>query len=92
MIIIIVSVLIMIVAVAALAIVTVIEVRHIRQRLTDLERHFVTKRDASGVPVQTLADVPLHEREKLKGESLKGLSWPQRRAVLERTDGGRRIG
>jgi hypothetical protein len=59
-------------------------------RLHDLERHFVTARDAQGAPTQTLADVPVAERTKLHTSSMRGLSWPQRRAVLEATDGGRR--
>jgi hypothetical protein len=59
-------------------------------RLLDLERHFVTKRDAEGAPVETLADVPVSRRQELKQPRTAGLSWPQRRAVLEATDGGTR--
>ena len=57
-------------------------------RLKDLERHFVTKRDASGTPTETLADVPLEQR-KPRQHNLAGASWDQRRAWLEKTDGGR---
>ena len=60
-------------------------------RIEDLERHFVTKRDPqSGAVTETLADVPIEKRKKLKGGQLRGLSWQQRRAVLEATDGFRR--
>ena len=59
-------------------------------RLKDLERHFITKRDEAGMPVQTLADVPVEERVKLKKP--RGLSWEQRRTWLERTEGGRKLG
>lgn len=62
----------------------------IEGRLKDLERHFVTKRDSGGAPIETLADVPLEERKKVK-PSLKGLTWPQRQALLENTDGFRRM-
>lgn len=56
-------------------------------RVTDIERHFVTKRDEHGQPVETLADVPLSQRKPYK-PSMAGLSWPQRRALLEMTEGG----
>ena len=58
-------------------------------RVLDLERHFVTSRDPNGEVTETLADVPVEKREKLRGRSMRGLSWPQRRALLEATDGGR---
>jgi len=60
-------------------------------RVKDLERHFVTKRDETGNITETLADVPLAER-KDRQLSTRGLSWAQRRAMLEATDGGRRLG
>ena len=43
----------------------------IEGRLKDLERHFVTKRDSGGVPIETLADVPLEERKKRVPAALK---------------------
>jgi len=86
------SLLVLAAVLAGLLVGTLLIKKGFEARLKDLERHFVTKRDASGAPVETLADVPVSERDKLKGESLKGLSWPQRRAILERTDGGRRLG
>lgn len=58
-------------------------------RLLDVERHFVTKRDAQGDIVETLADVPLAKRREIKPKT-KGMSWPQRKAYLEATDGERR--
>jgi len=64
------------------------KIRELEARVLDLERHFVTKRDANGSPTETLADVPLEKRKK--AESLKGLSWPQRKWILELTDGGRK--
>lgn len=64
------------------------------QRIKDLERHFVTKRDENGAVVETLADVPIAKRKDLKERvmpSQKGLTWMQRRALLEVTDGGRKL-
>jgi hypothetical protein len=58
-------------------------------RLIDIERHFVTKRDQHGVITETLADVPFEKRKELKPPNLKGLSWHQQKAWLEKTDGGR---
>jgi len=55
-------------------------------RLKDVERHFVTKRDKEGLPIETLADVPLEKRKEIKPR-MAGLSWQQRRAYLEATDG-----
>lgn len=60
-------------------------------RLKDIERHFVVKRDELGKPVQTLADVPVKDRKELLKPSLAGMSWPQRRAILEQTDGLRKV-
>lgn len=57
-------------------------------RIKDLERHFVTKRDETGKVIETLADVPIEKRSPTR--TLRGLSWPQRRALLEATDGFRR--
>ena len=31
----------------------------VEARILDLEKHFVTKRNAEGAPIETLADVPL---------------------------------
>jgi hypothetical protein len=59
-------------------------------RIRDLEKHFVTKRDGQGKPVETLADVPINERSKLKQPT--GMTWSQRKAWLERTEGGRLLG
>jgi hypothetical protein len=67
------------------------EIRNLKLRLSDIERHFVTKRDESGKPVETLADVPISKREELRKRPMRGMSWPQRREWLERTDGGRRM-
>lgn len=58
------------------------------RRLLDLERHFVTKRDQQGQPIQTLADVPVKDRKEFK-PSLRGMTMQQRRQWLEETDGGR---
>jgi hypothetical protein len=60
------------------------------ERLKDIERHFVTKRDESGVPTETLADVPVEKRKDLKKSRMAGMSWPQQKRYLEATDGGRR--
>lgn len=60
-------------------------------RLKDVERHFVTKRDADGKATETLADVPFSDRKKREARTA-GMSWGQRRAWLEMTDGGRRLG
>lgn len=62
------------------------------KRIKDLERHFATKYDPkTGAVVETLADIPVHERkEKLKIPSTKGLTWQQRQRILEQTDGFRR--
>ena len=59
------------------------------RRLSDLERHFVTRRDANGEPVETLADVPVDKRDELKRRVPRGMTWQQRKAWLEETDGGR---
>jgi hypothetical protein len=57
-------------------------------RLKDVERHFVTKRHPeTGLPIETLADVPLADRKPhIKP---RGMSWNQKRAYLEATDGGK---
>lgn len=59
-------------------------------RVADLERHFVTKRNAEGGVIETLADVPLAKREPKRKVSSKGMTWQQKRNLLELTDGGRR--
>jgi hypothetical protein len=56
-------------------------------RLKDIERHFVTKRDREGAPIETLAVVPIDKRKELKPPRQAGMSWHQRRAFLEATDG-----
>lgn len=61
----------------------------LEKRIFDLERHFVTKRNEQGVVVETLADVPVDKRKDVK-KAQRGMSWQQRKAVLELTDGGRR--
>ncbi len=61
-----------------------------QERIKDLERHFVTKRDAEGMVTETLADVPVEKRKELQQKRTAGMSWPQRKAYLEATDGGRR--
>lgn len=60
-------------------------------RLRDLERHFVTKRDADGKPIETLADVPIADRKKHPLQ-MRGMTMAQRKAWLEETDGGRNVG
>ncbi len=62
-------------------------VANLEARLFDLERHFVTKRDAQGQVTETLADVPVEKR--VTAQSTRGMSWAQRKAWLEATDGGR---
>lgn len=57
-------------------------------RVLDLERHFVTKRNEQGQAIETLADVPLKDRSERKLR-MGGMSWQQRKQVLEATDGGR---
>ena len=59
-------------------------------RLKDLERHFVTKRNTEGAPIETLADVPIEKRKEIAKPRMAGMSWAQRRAWLEATDGGTR--
>ena len=61
-------------------------------RLKDLERHFVTRRNEKGEVTETLADVPLAERRAREAaKPHRVVSWPQRRAWLEATDGGRNV-
>jgi hypothetical protein len=59
-------------------------------RIEDLERHFVTKRNAEGLVVETLADVPL-EKRKDREFKMRGMTMQQRRAFLEASDGGRKV-
>lgn len=63
----------------------------IEDRIVDLERHFVTRRNEQGEAVQTLADVSVHDRKELKTKTLRGASWNQRKQWLEKTDGGRLV-
>lgn len=61
-------------------------------RLKDIERHFVTKRDPeTGEVTETLADVPLKAREHKPLNQMRGMSMAQRKAWLEKTDGGRKV-
>jgi hypothetical protein len=62
-------------------------------RIKDMERQFVTKRNDEGQIVETLADVPIEarkERADLVSRKQRGMTWTQRRAWLEATDGGRK--
>lgn len=59
-------------------------------RILDLERHFVTRYNAEGKAVETLADVPLEQRKE-REHKMRGMSMEQRRRWLEETDGGRVI-
>lgn len=59
-------------------------------RLKDVEWHFVVKRDAAGLPIETLADVPLADRKSLNTKR-RGMSVEQRRQWMEQTDGGRKV-
>lgn len=59
-------------------------VTELRERLHDLERHFVIKRDETGKVIETLAD---RQERKFKP---KRVTWQQTRAYLEITDDGRR--
>lgn len=59
-------------------------VPNLPERLLDLERHFVTKRDEAGRAIETLADLPFEKRKELKERRAKIVgNWPQRRAMLE---------
>lgn len=62
----------------------------VEARILDLEKHFVTKRNAEGAPIETLADVPLQDRAERRRRT-QGMSWAQRRAYLEATEGGTRV-
>lgn len=62
----------------------------VEARLIDLEKHFVTKRNEKGEPIETLADVPLADR-KARRNKMAGLSMQQRLRYLEKTDGGTRV-
>lgn len=59
-------------------------------RMLDIERHFVTRRDDQGQPVETLADVPIEQRKE-RQTKMRGMSMDQRRRWLEETDGGRLV-
>ena len=60
----------------------------LEQRIIDLERHFVTRRDETGKVVETLADVSL-EKRKERATRPRGMSTQQLREWAEKTDGGR---
>lgn len=60
-------------------------VDELKQRLYDIERHFVTKRDETGRPIETLAD---RQQKKFKPTRV---TWQQTRRWLEATDGGRKV-
>lgn len=62
------------------------KVAELEQRLVDIEKHFVTKRDESGNVIETLAD-----RQKKKFKPTR-VTWQQTRRFLEVTDGGRKLG
>ena len=62
----------------------------------DLERQFATKYNDEGKVVETLADVPIENRANVKvlrrpKNPMAGMTWPQRREFLERTDGLRKL-
>jgi hypothetical protein len=60
------------------------KVAEFEQRLHDIERHFVIKRDETGKVIETLAD---RQERKFKP---KRVTWQQTRAYLELTDDNRR--
>ena len=66
--------------------------RDLEARIRDIERQFVTKYADDGRVIETLADVAIDDRAAVKvvrrpKHPLQGMSWPQRRAALEATDG-----
>jgi hypothetical protein len=68
------------------------QIQLLEDRLRDVERQFAIEYDDSGKVTRTLADVPVTERSNVKvlrrpRNPLAGLSWHQRQAVLEKTDG-----
>ena len=65
------------------------KIKELQQRIYDLERHFVTKRDEKGTVIETLADVPIEKRNPLR--PLRGRNWNQLKNWLEMTDGGRHV-
>ena len=67
------------------------KLEELEHRVFDIERHFVTRYDPkSGAPAETLADVPVDERKDRIKPRLAGLTWQQKKAILESTDGFRR--
>ena len=62
------------------------KIKEFEDRLFDLERHFVTRRDETGKILETLAD-----RRKRGAQPPKRVKWQQMRAWLENTDGGRHV-
>lgn len=72
-------------------------INDLERRLKDVERQFVTKYAENGAIAETLADVPVNERQNIKvikrpKNPMAGMSWPQRREWLERTEGGKKLG
>ena len=68
----------------------------LKKRVKDLERQFAIEYDDAGHVVKTLADVPMAERPNAKvirkpKSPTAGMSWPQRREWLERTNGGKNV-
>lgn len=73
-----------------------LELDSLRKRIKDLERQFAIEYDDAGKVTKTLADVPVTERANVKvirrpKHPTAGMSWPQRREWLERTEGGRKL-
>jgi len=71
-------------------------INDLEHRLKDVERQFVTKYAENGAIAETLADVPINERQNIKvikrpKSPTAGMSWPQRREWLERTNGGKNV-
>src|SRR5260221_250109 len=61
----------------------------LEQRLVDIERHFVTKRDDSGHVIETLAD---RQKRRQSAPPPKRLTMQQLCKWLAITDGGRNVG
>ena len=61
------------------------KVAELEKRLYDIERHFVTKRDEQGHPIETLAD-----RAK-RATPPKRVTMAQLCKWLSATDGGRKV-
>ena len=52
-------------------------------RLVDVERHFVTKRDAAGKVTETLAEKAAERDGRPLPHKLRSRSWDQKRRMLE---------